>query len=176
MPSLNGEGNKCQVGPLQGRKSSFTPNQMSTNQTSSVITPVHIQRAKAALLDAGIPVAVGNQALDLATVYYHETPQVSQTDAMRRERNRIQDELETVSSQLQQERHRTQRLEQELAALGQLPKTHQNKAYQLRKRLRAILAVLEHPQAKETTKLKRIAELVAGSSELEDGPEQRISE
>ena len=32
-----------------------------------VITPVHIQRAKAALHEAGIPAAVGNQALDLAT-------------------------------------------------------------------------------------------------------------
>ena len=55
--------------------------------------------------------AVGNQALDLATAFYHETPQISQVDAMRRERNRIQDELETVSSQLLQERHKTQRLE-----------------------------------------------------------------
>ncbi len=82
---------------------------------------------------------------------------------MRRERNRIQDELETVSSQLQQERQKTQRLEQALAAALAAPKSHQKKAYQLRKRLRAILAVLEHPQAKETTKLNRIARLVSGA-------------
>ncbi|MET4076478.1 hypothetical protein [Hymenobacter sp. UYCo722] len=138
------------------------------------MTPVHIQRAKAALHDAGIPVAIGNQALDLATAYYHQTPQASQTDAMRQERNRIQDELETVSSQLLQERRKTLRLEQELAAALKLPKAHQNKAYQLRKRLRAILAVLEHPQAKESTKLKRIAELVAETSEWEDTPKTEV--
>ena len=85
------------------------------SQRSSIITPVHIQRAKAALRDAGIPVAVDNQALDLATAYYHQTSQFSQADAMRRERNQIQDELETVSSQLQQECHKTHRLEVELA-------------------------------------------------------------
>lgn len=139
----------------------------------SSITPGHIQQAKAALQAAGIPVAIGQQALDLATVFYHKTPQVSRTDAMRRERNLIQDELETVSSQLQQERQKTHRLEQELAAALKLPATHQRKAYQLRKRLRAILAVLQHPQAKETTKLKSIAELVAfaltGSDDVPDG-------
>jgi len=70
-------------------------------------TPVHIQRAKA----AGIPLAIGNQALDLTTACYHQTPQVSQTDAMRQERNRLQYELETVSSQLLQERRKTLRLE-----------------------------------------------------------------
>ena len=84
------------------------------SQAPPVITPIHIHRAKAALHDAGIPVAVGNQAL--ATAYYNQTPQVSQTDALRQERNRIQDELETVSSQLLQERRKTLRLEQELAA------------------------------------------------------------
>ena len=138
------------------------------SQAPPVITPVHIQRAKAALHDAGIPVTVGNQALDLATAYYNQTPQVSQTDAMRRERNRIQDELETVSSQLQQERHKTHRLEEELAAARQLPKAHQNKAYRLRKQLRAILAVLQHPHAKETSQLKNIAKLVAGALEGEE--------
>ena len=142
------------------------------SQAPPVITPVHIQRAKAALHDAGIPVAVGNQVLDLATAYYNQTPQVSQTDALRQERNRIQDELETVSSQLLQERRKTLRLEQELAAALKLPKAHQNKAYKLRKRLRAILAVLQHPQAKETTKLKRIAELVVRALGWDDDPEQ----
>lgn len=125
------------------------------------ITPGHIQRAKDALLAAGTLEAAGSQALDLATVFYNETPQVSRTDVLRRERNLIQDELETVSSQLQQERQKSHRLGQALAAALAEPKFHQNKAYKLRKRLRAILAVLEHPQAKETTKLKRIAELVA---------------
>jgi len=129
----------------------------------SSITPGHIQQAKAALREAGISVPIGTQALDLATAFYHETPQVSRTDAMRRERNRIQDELETVSSQLQQERHKTRQLEQELAAALKLPKAHQKKAYQLRKRLRAIRVVLAHPKAKETTKLKSIAELVAAA-------------
>ena len=131
------------------------------SQAPPVITPVHIQRAKAALHDACIPVAVGNQALDLATAYYNQTPQVSRTDVLRQERNRIQDELETVSSQLLQERRKTLRLEQELAAALKLPKAHQKKAYKLRKQLRAILAVLEHPQAKDTSKLKRIARLIA---------------
>jgi len=84
---------------------------------------------------------------------------------MRWERNRIQDELETVTSQLQQERHKTHRLEQEKAAALKLPKLHQKKSYKLRKRLRAILAVLEHPHAKETANLKSIAKLVAGTSE-----------
>ena len=145
---------------------------MSTSQASPLITPVHIQRAKAALQDAGISVAVGTQALDLATAYYNQTPQVSQTDTMRRERNRIQDELETVSSQLQQERHKTRQLEQALAAALKSPKAHQNKAYRLRKRLRAILAVLQHPQAKETTKLKNIAQLVTGALAGEEDPAQ----
>lgn len=38
----------------------------------SSITPGHIQQAKAALHDAGISVAIGNQAMDLATVFYHK--------------------------------------------------------------------------------------------------------
>ncbi len=143
------------------------------NQGPPIITPGHIQQAKAALHDAGIPVAAGILALDLATTFYNETPQVSQTDAMRRERNRIQDELETVSSQLLQERHKTRRLEEELAAARELPAAHQKKAYKLRKRLRAILAVLQHPQAKDITKLKGIAKLVAGgASEWEEESEQ----
>ena len=114
--------------------------------------PGHIQQAQAALAEAGIPLVVGTQALALAAHFYHQPPQVSQTDAMRRERNRIRDESETVSSQLLQE----------LAATRELPKTHQNKAYKLRKRLRAVLAVLQHPGAKDTTKLRRIANLVTG--------------
>ena len=159
----------------QEHQPSFTSIQMSSmSQGSPIITPAHIQRAKAALHDAGIPVAAGNQALDLATAFYLETPQVSQTDTMRRERNRIQDELETVSGQLLQERRKSLRLEQELAAALQLPKVHQNKAYKLRKRLRAILAVLQHPEAKETTKLKRIAKLVVGASEWGDDTEQEV--
>ena len=140
------------------------------SQAPPVITPVHIQRAKAALPEAGIPVAAGIQALDLATAYYNQTPQVSQADALRQERNRIQDELETVSSQLLRKRHKTLRLEQEVAAALKLPKAHQNKAYKLRKQLRAILAVLEHPQAKETTKLKSIAKLVTGALAGEEDP------
>ena len=144
------------------------------NQESPIITPGHIQQAKAALSDAGIPVAIGNQALDLATAFYHQTPQVSQADAMRRERNRIQDELETVSSQLQQERHKTRQLEEALAAALKSPKAHQNKAYRLRKRLRAMLAVLQHPHAKETSKLKRIARLVAGALEGEEDLAQGV--
>lgn len=131
-------------------------------------TPVHIQRAKAALHEAGIPLAIGNQALDLATACYHQTPQVSQTDAMRQERNRLQYELETVSSQLLEERRKTLWLEQELAAALQLPKAHQNNAYKLRKQLRAILAVLQHPQAKDTSKLKRTAKLVAETLEWQE--------
>lgn len=118
---------------------------------SSSTVPSHIQQAKAALHDAGIPVVIGQQVLDLATAFYHATPQLSLADAMRWERNRIQDELESVSSQLQRERQKTQRLEQALAAALAAPKFHQKKAYQLRKRLRAILAVLEHPQAKQNS-------------------------
>ncbi|OGX83532.1 hypothetical protein BEN47_17510 [Hymenobacter lapidarius] len=144
------------------------------SQAPLVITPVHIQRAKAALHDAGIPVAVGNQALALATAYYNQTPQVSQTDAMRQERNRVQDELENVSSQLLHEQRRTLRLERELAVALKLPKTHQNKAYKLRKQLRAILAVLQHPQAKDTTKLKGIAKLVVKALEGQDDLNQQI--
>ena len=132
--------------------------------------PGHLQQAQAALEEAGIPRAAGVQALALAAHFYHQTPQISQTDALRRERNRMQDELETVSSQLQQERHKTRQLEQEVAAARQLPKTHQNKAYQLRKRLRAILAVLQLPQAKETTKLRRIAQLATGALAGEEDP------
>jgi len=89
--------------------------------------PGHLQQAQAALAEAGIPYAVGTKALALAAHFYHQTPQVSQTDALRRERNRIQDELEIGSSQLLQERRKTRQLEQELAAVRQLPKTHQNK-------------------------------------------------
>ena len=132
--------------------------------------PGHLQKAQAALAEAGIPLAAGTQALTLAAHFYHHTPQVSQTDALRRERNRIQDELETVSSQLQQERHQTRRLEEALAAALKLPKMHQIKAYKLRKRLRAVLAVLQHPQAKETTKLRRIADLVTGALAGEEDP------
>lgn len=104
---------------------------MSTSQESPIITPGHIQQAKAALRDAGIPLAAGNQ--DLATAYYHQTPQFSQTDALRRERNHIQDELETISSQLLLGRRKSLRLEQELTAALQLPKAHRDKAYKLRK-------------------------------------------
>ena len=132
--------------------------------------PGHLQQAQAALAEAGIPLAAGTQALALAAHFYHHTPQVSQTDAMRQERNRIQDELETVSSQLLHERRKTLRLEQELAAALKLPKAHQNKAYKLRKQLRAILAVMQLPQAKETTKLQRIAQLATGALEGEDDP------
>ena len=38
-------------------------------------------------------------------------PHVNPAELLRQERNRIQDELETVSSQLQQERHKTRQLE-----------------------------------------------------------------
>lgn len=138
------------------------------SQAPPVITPVHIQRAKAALHDAGIPAAVGTQALDLATAYYLQTPQVSRTDNLPQVGNRIQAEPETVSSQLLQERRKTLRLEQELAAARQLPKTHQNKSYKLRKQLRAILAALQHPQAKDASKLKSIAKLVAETLASED--------
>ncbi|SFQ82058.1 hypothetical protein [Hymenobacter arizonensis] len=44
------------------------------SQAPPVITPVHIQRAKAALPNADIPAALGNQALDLATAYYNHPP------------------------------------------------------------------------------------------------------
>jgi len=81
--------------------------------------PGHLQQAQAALAEAGIPVGAGTSHPLLPP-----TPQVSQTDAMRRERNRIQDELETVSNQLQQERRKTHRLEQELSAALKMPKSH----------------------------------------------------
>ena len=55
----------------------------------TAITPDHIQRAKDALLAAGIPEVAGRQALDLATAFYNETPQVSRTDTLRRERNQL---------------------------------------------------------------------------------------
>ena len=70
------------------------------NQEQPLVMPGHLQQAKAALHGAGIPMAIGQQVLDLATAFYHATPQVSQTDAMRWERNRIQNELENVSSHL----------------------------------------------------------------------------
>ena len=134
------------------------------------LDPPHIHHAKTGLAAAGIPLEAGLAALNLARKCYLVTPQVSQTDTMRRDRNRIQDELEIVSSQLQQERHKTRQLEQALAAALKSPKAHQNKAYRLRKRLRAILAVLQHPQAKETTKLKSIAQLVTGALAGEEDP------
>ena len=130
----------------------------------------HICHAKTSLAAAGIPFEAGLAALNLTRACYLTTPQVSQTDTMRRERNRIQDELETVHSQLQQERQKTRQLEQALAAALKSPKAHQNKAYRPRKRLRAILAVLQHPQAKETTKLKSIAKLVTGALAGEEAP------
>lgn len=125
------------------------------------IIPGHIRQAKAALLAAGILEPASSQALDMATTFYNETPQVSRTDELRRERNLLQDELETVSSQLQQERQKSQRLEQTLAVALAEPKTHQEKAYKLRRRLRGMLEVLAHPQAREATKLKSIAKLIA---------------
>ena len=134
------------------------------------LDPPHIRHAKTGLTAAGIPFEAGLAALNLARECYLVTPQVSQTDAMRRERNRIQDELKTVSSQLQQERRKTRQLEEALAAALNSPKAHQKKAYRLRKRLRAILAVLQHPQAKETTKRKSIAQLVTGALAGEEDP------
>ena len=89
---------------------------------------------------------------------------------MRRERNRLQDEWETVSRPLQQEHRQTQRLEAAVAAALQSPRTHHGNAYRLRKLLRAIMLMLEHPQAKDTAKLKRIAKLVAGALDGEDEP------
>ena len=78
--------------------------------------------------------------------------------------------METVSSQPQQERHRTRRLEQELAAARELPRTHQHQAYRLRKRLRAVLAVLHYPHWTEKARLKRIAQIVAGTAAGEEDP------
>lgn len=71
------------------------------------LDPPHIRHAKTGLAAAGIPLEAGLATLNLARECYLVTPQVSQTDTMRRESNWIQDELETVSSQLQQERHKT---------------------------------------------------------------------
>jgi hypothetical protein len=53
-----------------------------------------------------------------------------------------------------------------------LPKAHQNKAYKLRQQLRAVLVVLQHPQAKKTTKLQRIAQLATGALAGEEDPAQ----
>jgi hypothetical protein len=146
------------------------PNDMSN---ATLITPGHIKLAKAALVEAGIPAVAGTLALDLAVHFYHQTPQVSRTDALRRERNQLQDALETVSCQLQQERAYSRRLTQEVEAARQQPKVHQQKAYRLRKLLRTILTVLQHPQAKEMTKLARIAKLVITA--LTDNPPQPLS-
>ena len=134
------------------------------------LDPPHIRHAKTGLAAAGIPLKAGLAALNLARACYLATPQVNRAELLRQERNRFQDELETVSNQLQQERHKTRQLEEALAAALQSPKAHQNKAYRLRKRLRAILAVLQHPQAKETTKLKSIAQLVTGALAGEEDP------
>ena len=42
---------------------SLTTLQMSMSQGSPIITPVHIQQAKAGLSDAGIPVAVDRKSV-----------------------------------------------------------------------------------------------------------------
>ncbi|RSK43161.1 hypothetical protein EI291_22125 [Hymenobacter rigui] len=113
-----------------------------------------------ALEATGIPLEAGRRALALANQLYHQIPQVSQADSLRRERNRLQDEMESLGSQLQQQRATNRQLAEELAAARQLPKEHQQKAYRLRKQLRAMLQVLEHPQAKERTKLARVEQLI----------------
>ena len=59
--------------------------------TASRTPPGHLQQARAALVETGIPLAAGTQALALAAHFYHQTPLASQTDALRRERDRIQD-------------------------------------------------------------------------------------
>jgi predicted nuclease with TOPRIM domain len=122
--------------------------------------PPHLRQAQLALEAAGIPLEAGQQALALANQLYHQMPQVSQADSLRRERNRLQDEMESLGSQQQQQRAINRQLVEELAAARQLPKQHQQKAYRLRKQLRAMLQVLEHPQAKERTKLARVEHLI----------------
>ncbi|WBO86818.1 hypothetical protein [Hymenobacter yonginensis] len=125
--------------------------------------PSHLRQAQLALDAAGIPLEAGIQALALANEFYHQTPQVSQTDSLRRERNQLQDEMESLSSQLQQQRAANRQLAEQLASARQLPKEHQQKAYRLRKQLRAMLQVLEHPQARERTKLARVEQLIRAS-------------
>jgi predicted nuclease with TOPRIM domain len=122
--------------------------------------PPHLRQAQLALDAAGIPLEAGLRALALANEFYHQTPQVSQTDSLRRERNQLQDEMESLSSQLQLQRATNRQLAEQLASARQLPKEHQQKAYRLRKQLRAMLQVLEHPQAREMTKLTRVEHLI----------------
>lgn len=122
--------------------------------------PSHLRQAQSALAAAGIPLEAGRQALALANQFYHQNPQLSQTDSLRRERNQLQDEMERLGSQLQQQRAINRQLAEELASARQLPKEHQQKAYRLRKQLRAMLQVLEHPQAREQTKLARVEQLI----------------
>lgn len=51
------------------------------------ILPRLLQQAQTGLGKTGIPLAAGTA---MAVHFYHQTPQVSQNDALRRERNKIQ--------------------------------------------------------------------------------------
>lgn len=68
--------------------------------------------------------------------------------------------MESLSSQLQQQRTTNRPLAEQLASARQLPKEHQQKAYRLCKQLRAMLPVLEYPQAREQIKLTRVEQLI----------------
>ncbi|HEX8506949.1 MAG TPA: hypothetical protein VF630_16410 [Hymenobacter sp.] len=142
--------------------------------SNSSVLPNHICRAIAWLPDAGINVDEGTRALELSAAFYTNSPQMSQTDTLRKDRNRIQDELERVSQQLLDERQKVLRLEQELALCktslalppseDELIESQQRRnANALRRKMRDIAEALNHPQAKPESKISRVRTLVAGA-------------
>lgn len=125
------------------------------------IEPPHIRLTKAELAKAGLLSFEVRAALELAAKHYVSSTQVSKTDTFRQERNRTQEELERVSSDLVSERRKSERLKAELAAAVARPDERKKVVAKLRRQLRLIEEVVEHAEMKEAKKLKKIAFLVS---------------
>lgn len=96
------------------------------------VDPLHIRQAKAALAEAGIPAKAGIAALNLARKFYLDTPQVSTTDSMRKERNVTQDELERVSEEVLLLRKKVRDLQSQAGEVEPLNKKVRALQYELK--------------------------------------------
>ncbi|GGG60533.1 hypothetical protein [Hymenobacter glacieicola] len=127
---------------------------------NTFVDPLHIRRAKEALLEAGIPVEAGQAALALAASFYQQSPQYNRAEEYKQERDQTQLELERVSQQLVDSRKKARQLEQELHLAQQAPKVHQLSSYKLRRQVRKLYQLLAHPEMTNANKVQRARELV----------------
>jgi hypothetical protein len=125
-----------------------------------LVEPPHIKQAKAALVEAGIPLEGVMAALNLAARFYQETTQQSRTDALWHERNQTQQELECVSENLLLERKKSAQLTCQLATVRQSTVAALGQAKSLirilRRRMREMHHILTHPTMTSVRKLEKL--------------------